>query len=204
MNRLFVVLAAAVALAAGLYLAIGLERASTAEPRLATVLPDTIPVPGFTLTDHRGETRTEALFDGDWHLLFFGFTHCPDVCPTTLATLTTATRTLAKAGGSAIPGIVLVSVDPERDTVDALADYVESFGDAPLGLTGADSELKALTEPLFIYYRKVPLGDEGDYTVDHSSVVLLINPAGEFHALFSGALNVDDLVHDLALITGAS
>lgn len=206
MNRLIAIIVLVVGIAAGLLLAVGRggpDETVADVPRAATVLPEPVPLPAFSLVDQRGETRTRAVFTGAWHLLFFGFTNCPDICPTTLATLSTVTKTLRDQGATDIPGIVLVSVDPERDTPARLAEYIAYFGTDNAALTGNEMAVRELTEPLGIYFNKVPLGDD-DYTVDHSSVVLLVNPAGEFAALFSGPLEVSELVHDLRLLTGAS
>lgn len=206
MNRLVAILVLVVGVVAGLLFAIGLggpDETGAHSPRAATVLPEPQPLPVFTLVDHRGETQTRAFFQGDWQLVFFGFTHCPDICPTTLATLSTVTKTLRDEGAGDVPSIVLVSVDPERDTPAALAEYIAYFGDDNAALTGTEAAVRQLTAPLGIYFNKVPL-EGGEYTVDHSSAVLLVNPAGEFAALFSGPIEVADLVHDLPLLTGAS
>jgi protein SCO1/2 len=206
MNRSLLIILLAIGLLSGIYFAVGLNDASDpvrTEPLVATVLPVPTALPDFELTDHTGAPRSRSTFLGNWQLLFFGFTQCPDICPTTLATLTAATQALAEAGSANVPGIVLVSVDPDRDTPERLAEYIAHFGTNSIALTGTEAALKELTEPLFIYFRKVPLGDD-DYTVDHSSVVLLVNPAGEFHALFSGPIKADELVHDLPLIIEAS
>jgi protein SCO1/2 len=206
MNRNLVILFLVAGLAAGLYVAAGLDDSAgpaLSEPLAATVLPAPAELPEFELTDHTGTTRTRDALMGGWHLLFFGFTHCPDICPTTLATLSAATRALADSGHGNVPGIVLVSVDPDRDSPERLAEYIAHFGADSIALTGDEAAVRELTEPLFVYFQKVPLGDDG-YTVDHSSVVLLINPDGEFHALFSGPIRTEDLVHDLPLIIGTS
>lgn len=206
MNRSLVILLLVAGLLAGVFVAVGLHDPSEperVEPRAATVLPDPAALPEFDLTDHTGTLQTREMFEDGWHLLFFGFTHCPDICPTTLATLSSARQALAESGSDNVPGIVLVSVDPDRDSPEQLADYISHFGAESVALTGEEAAVRKLTEPLFIYFRKVPLGED-DYTVDHSSVVLLINPDGEFHALFSGPIRVDDLLHDLPLIIGRS
>ncbi len=204
MNRNLVIAVLVVGLLAGALFAIGVRQTPPpppAEPRAATVLPEPTPLPDFELLDHTGQTQTRSMFTGQWQLVFFGFTQCPDICPTTLATLTRATTALADQGVARVPQVVLVSVDPDRDTPERLAEYIAHFGDGHVALTGDVDALRELTEPLYIYFRKVPLGDD-NYTVDHSSVVLLINPDGEFHALFSGPLASDDLVNDLPIILG--
>ena len=204
MNRSFVIAVLVIGLLAGAIVAITVREApAPVEPRAATVLPAPAPLPDFELIDHTGEARTRSLFEGRWHLVFFGFTQCPDICPTTLATLSSATGALAEQGFDAVPQIVLVSVDPDRDTPERLAEYIAHFGEGNIALTGDIDALRELTEPLYIYFRKVPL-EENNYTIDHSSVVLLINPEGEFHALFSGPIRSDDLVNDLPVILGGA
>jgi len=183
------------ALAVGLFLAID-QRERRSEPRTATVLPAPKPLPDARLVDHAGRDVDTGLFRGQWDLVFFGFTNCPDVCPLTLQTLARAQSQLADAGQSPLPRIVLVSVDPERDTPEQLARYVASFGDGHLGVTGEMDELRTLTDALGIYFGRVG-DDPSSYTVDHSSVVLLVDPDGAMRALFSAPHAADNFVHDL-------
>ena len=171
-------------------------------PTTATVLPAPRPLPEFALVDESGAAQSRSLFEGEWHLLFFGFTNCPDICPTTLATLTSATKELRQRNAGPVPRIVLVSVDPRTDTPERLGEYIAYFGEGTRGLTGSEDALRELTEPLGVYFREVPLDD--GYTVDHSAAVLLINPDGEFHALFSGPHKAENFIHDLPLIVGSS
>ena len=128
--------------------------------------------------------------------MFFGFTHCPDICPTTLQTLATARRTLAENGMRELPRIVLVSVDPERDTPEELNTYVGYFGDDVVGLTGSEAALRELTDGLGIFFQRVD-SDDQNYNVDHSAVVLVLNPAGQFTALFSAPHRPSAFVNDL-------
>jgi protein SCO1 len=123
------------------------------------------------------------------------------VCPATLQRLTVARSRLIAAGQaeSEVPGIVLISVDPERDSPEVLKSYVANFGEHIVGLTGSASELEKLTKRLGIFHAK-SAGHPGGYNVDHTSAVLLINTDAQFHALFSAPYTVDDLVHDLPLI----
>lgn len=169
------------------------------EPTTATVLPAPMPLPDFSLTDHEGMPfgRNELL--GSWQLLFFGFTHCPDICPATLQQLAVAKERLAEAGQD-FPEIILVSVDPERDTPAVLADYVGHFGAGIRGVTGSPQEIARLTAPLGIYHAKSGELD-GNYGVDHSAVVLLIDASGQWHALFSAPHKVENFVHDVPLLT---
>ena len=158
-------------------------------------------LPDFTLLDQDAKPFTTVSLEDSWNLLFFGFTNCPDVCPATLQRLTTARSRLLTAGlaESEVPGIILISVDPERDSPDVLKSYVANFGENIVGLTGDASELEKLTKRLGIFHAKSAEHHEG-YNVDHSSAVLLINTDAQFHALFSAPYTIDDLVRDLPLI----
>jgi protein SCO1/2 len=196
-RNIFVAVVLAVALAAGLAVATWLS--APAEPKTALVLPKSNALPEFQLLDPLGNTVSRETFLDQWSLVFFGFTHCPDICPLTLQTLAAAQRELAAAGQQPLPQIVLISVDPERDTPQLIGQYVAHFGDGNLGVTGSLDELQKLTSALGIYFQKQP-GDGESYAVDHSAAVLLINPNGEFHALFSGPHVAADYVHDLPLI----
>lgn len=171
------------------------------EYRAATVLPAANALPEFSLTDQFGDEVNADIFLGQWHLVFFGFTHCPDICPTTLQQLSRVKQQLGEVGVDVSPRIVLVSVDPERDSADVIGQYVKYFGDDNLGVTGDLQELQKLTSGLGIYFAKQSAVDgQAGYNVDHSSAVLLLDPDGKFHALFSGNPTVDDYVHDLSLI----
>ena len=137
-----------------------------------------------------------------WSLVFFGFTYCPDVCPLTLQKLASAQRTLSEDGVEPLPRIVLVSVDPERDTPEQLGAYLEGFRADAIGITGEIDEIRKLTNELGIFFEKRE--SDGDYyAVDHSSVVLVIDPEGRFHALFSSPHDTENFVHDLPLLMGS-
>ena len=193
---------AGIAIAAGIWVATTTTSDDVDTVRAATLLPVKTPLPGFVLTTHEGANATETAFEGQWDLVFFGFTNCPDVCPLTLRVLATARAELAQKGFEPLPRIVLVSVDPERDTPPRLARYIASFGEDNLGLTGERAELRKLTDGVGIFFEKRESEDE-HYQVDHSSVVLVIDSEGRFHALFSSPHRVDDYVHDLPLVIGS-
>jgi protein SCO1/2 len=197
-RSLILALVFGIALAAGIFLA--LRTQEPAVPVSALLLPDPDPVPAFTLTDQHGMPIDETVFQGQWDLVFFGFTHCPDICPTTLQILATAKAELAKRDQLPLFRIVLVSVDPERDTPEILGQYVDYFGEGNLGITGSLEEIRKLTGELGIYFEKQP-SDGDNYVVDHSAAVLVINPEGRFSALFGGPHVVDNYVHDLPIIT---
>ncbi len=131
----------------------------------------------FTLIGTDGQTVTEADFAGRPRAMFFGFTHCPDVCPTTLAEADGWLKALGPAGDDL--RIVFVSVDPERDTPQSMKDYLSAFDPRIVGLTGTPEQIAAVTKAYRVYARKVDLGD-GDYTMDHSAAVLLFDKNGDF------------------------
>lgn len=136
----------------------------------------------FQLLDHRGEPFDNEDFKGKWSLIFFGFTHCPDICPTTLATLNKVVTPMTEEEKENLQ-VVLLSVDPERDTVAKLAEYVPFFNKSFVGLTGDPYQVLNLATQLGVVYNKVPLEGE-DYTMDHSGNIVLINPRGDYHGVF--------------------
>lgn len=186
------------AIAAGIWVAMNAPTRSPADVETATVLPVKSAIPAFVLQTHDGSEADETVFEGQWDLVFFGFTHCPDICPLTLKVLQNARAELAANGFEPLPRIVLVSVDPERDTPARLAAYIRAFGDDNLGLTGNLDELRKLTGGIGIFFEK--RGDGDQYGVDHSSVVVVIDPQGRFHALFSSPHRVENFVHDWPLL----
>lgn len=197
-RSIIVAATAIVAIAVGTWTSFRLMR-PPAVPQTATVLPAPGDLPGFSLLDHDGTPIGPDVFTGQWDLVFFGFTHCPDVCPITMQVLADARRQLLDAGFDPLPRIVLVSVDPERDTPANMRQYVRHFGADNLGITGELEEIRKLTNGLGIFFEKV--GDDPDsYSVDHSAVVLLLDPLGRFHSLFGTPHEAANFVHDLPII----
>jgi protein SCO1/2 len=133
------------------------------------------PIAEFDLTDHRGRKAGIENLKGQWSLLFFGFTFCPDICPTTMGVLGRAVRKMTHE-----PQVVMVSVDPERDTPALLARYVPGFHPDFIGYTGSFDEIVALATQLTIAFGKVPGPTEGSYLVDHSASIVVVNPRGEY------------------------
>jgi protein SCO1/2 len=131
----------------------------------------------FTLTDTSGKTVTEASLNGQPHAIFFGFTRCPEICPTTLASLTRLHQALGKDAERL--RIVFVSVDPERDTPERLGDYLAAFPIPVTGLTGTPEQLAQIIKGYAVYVKKVPL-EGGDYTIDHTTAVYLMDARGQF------------------------
>ena len=177
---------------------------ATVPLRQATVLPEPMSLPEFRLVDQDGMAFTRDSLLGQSSLLYFGFTHCPDICPATLQQLAVARRDLGRLRGNtgALPDIILISVDPERDSAGILKAYTGHFGEGVSGLSGDAAELQKLASALGIYYARDESGGP-DYTVSHSTAVLLINSDAKFQALFKAPLDIESLVSDLNLLVEA-
>jgi protein SCO1 len=171
-----------------------------AEPPAAT------PVPGFAarfaLTTAEGTPVTEASYRGKWLLVYFGYTYCPDLCPTALAALAGAVERLGPAGARVQP--LFITVDPERDTPAILAAYVQAFGGHLAALRGNEAETAAAARAFRVSYARRDLGD-GSYAMDHSSYIYVVDPQGRL----VGLVTADSAAHDLAarlqgLLAGAA
>ncbi len=147
----------------------------------------------LALTDHTGRPRTLADFRGKAVVLFFGFTHCPDVCPTTLADVSQALKQLGPDAERV--QVLLVTVDPERDTPEALAKYVTAFDPRFLGLYGDAAATRKVAQEFKIYYEKRKTGDS--YSVDHSGQSYVIDPQGRLRLLVRPERIASDLPEDL-------
>lgn len=158
--------------------------------RLASPSPRFIKVEGkaaiggdFALTDHTGRRVTQKDFAGRHMLVFFGFTSCPDICPLALQTIAQAVDQLGAQGERVVP--VFITIDPQRDTVERVAAYVGQFHQRMVGLTGTEREVQAAAKAYRAYYEKV--ADESssdDYAMDHTSIIYLMDPNGEYAAHF--------------------
>lgn len=138
-------------------------------------LPEPKPLGAFSLTDHRGNPVGAQSLKGQWSLLFFGFTYCPDICPTTLAVLNRAVSQMEDD-----PRVIMVSVDPERDTVDKIANYVPNFNRDFVGFTGSFDETVNLAGQVNIAFGKVPGDEPGSYLVDHSAALVVVDPRARY------------------------
>lgn len=165
-----------------------------------TVIKPPAAIGAFRLADQRGGTFDGSRLKGKWSLLFFGYTHCPDICPTTLTTFRQVHGLLGPLNREV--QYVLVSVDPERDTAEQRGKYTSYFNPDFLGVSGPHAELTKLTRSLGVYYRRNEPGDGGGYLVDHSAGVFLINPEGNMHALFSAPLDARRMAENLREIIG--
>ena len=167
----------------------------------ATVLPEAKALPEFSLEDHRGKAFTKETLKGNWSFVFFGYTHCPDVCPTTLSLLNQVDQALKKEPGLDAPETIFISVDPGRDTVAQLAEYVPYFNSEFTGVTGSLENLQVLTRSLGIAFGKEGDTESEEYEVFHSSIIMLIDPEARLKALFSSPHDVNQIVSDYSKIT---
>lgn len=149
----------------------------------------------FKLTDQNGQPITDADLKGKPFLVFFGYTHCPDVCPTTLFEVSEVMRSLGKDADRA--KALFVTVDPERDTPAVLKDYLSSFDPRLIGVTGSEAALDALEKEYRVYAKKVPAGKDGEYSMDHSAIVYLMDKSGRFVAPFKLDRKPEDAAAEL-------
>jgi protein SCO1/2 len=176
------ILVAAGAFVAGLVLCIAVVMLVTGRGG-APNLPQVASIGGpFSLTDQNGRTVTDQDFKGRPFLVFFGFTHCPDICPTTMFEISEIIRKLGPDGDRV--RALFITVDPERDTPAALKDYVSSFDPRIVAVTGDDAAIAAVAKAYRAYYKRTPLA-EGGYTMDHTAIIYLMGKDGRFVTPFS-------------------
>ncbi|MDC1436779.1 SCO family protein [Gammaproteobacteria bacterium] len=158
------------------------------------------PINEFTLIDHNGNTVDSTLLQDKWTLIFFGYTYCPDICPLTMATLNQFSALLENSGEYAEDTqVFMVSVDPQRDSVEKLRDYVGYFNDDYLGLTGEYIEIFKFSSQLNIAFAYTP-GADDEYLVSHSGEIALINPNGLFHGFFKLPHNPESMATNYAVV----
>jgi len=161
------------------------------------ILPRPREIAPFELTTHTGEPFTQASLTGHWTFAFFGFTNCPDVCPTTMAVMGQARRMLGD--GDTFQG-VLVTVDPERDDAESLAAYTTAFSPDFIGVRGNRDAIAAFAEQVNVAFAKVPVVDENGepdpdaYQVDHTANIVIINPRGHYHGFIKYPQQADTIV----------
>ena len=186
------------AMLAGVWLAASdrenVSRAMLLPDRVMTLFPDPKPLTNFALTDHQNRVFDLARLKGKWSFLFFGFTHCPDICPTTLAVLARVRDNIAKhtVGAEAIE-FVFISVDPDRDTASKLRQYVGYFDTAFLGVTGDNAQIGNLAGQLGAAYQVAFTPGMENYPVYHTVSVFLVDPQARYHALFTPPLDAETI-----------
>ena len=162
------------------------SRAMFLPDKVMTLFPDPKSLTAFALTDDKHRVFDLASLKGKWSFLFFGFTHCPDVCPTTLAVLARAHDNIAKSkGGAENIQFVFISVDPHRDTAGKLRQYVDYFDTSFLGVTGDTAQIDKLAVQLGATYQVAIAPGTQDYPVYHTTAVFLVDPRARYHAVFT-------------------
>lgn len=161
------------------------------------VLSEPRPLPDVPLRAADGSTDTKRVFGDRWTVVFFGFTHCPDVCPNTLARLSQTLENWPD-GGPPAPSVVFVSVDPRRDTPERLAEYTAHFHPDFRGVTGKPDDLRRLSDAMGIAWQVLPAEEEADYEVSHSPALLLVDPRGRLSAVFTPPHRSDRLARDFS------
>lgn len=155
--------------------------------------------PAFRLVDHTGTPRTLEDFRGRAVVVFFGFTHCPDVCPTALAQIALALKQLPEDQARRVQGL-FITVDPERDTPEVLARYVPAFHPGFLGLTGDPAAIAEAARSFKVFYQKVPGQAPDSYTMDHTAGIFVFDPQGRLRLYVSHGQGPEVLAHDLRLL----
>ena len=173
----------------------------------ATVLKVPVPIFQISLTDHNGQNFRVRGFAKKWTFMFFGYTHCPDVCPMALVDLNAVYHNLVEKGDRIFKKynidtqFILVTVDPQRDTAGELKEYIPYFNKNFIGLTAEPDMIEKLAQPLGVSYIRMPGKDsEGDYYIDHSSSFLLIDPLGRLRAYFPPPHDPEQVAEDFRRI----
>lgn len=150
----------------------------------------------FELTDHQGMIQTESDFSGRWMLVFFGFTNCPDVCPTTLSEVAAVMESLGREANKVQP--IFVTIDPERDTPSVLAEYVPLFGAGIIGLTGTPEQIAKTSDTFPIFFERIEEASTPDgYTMGHTSHLFLFDPEAGFADSWPYGTPAEEILADL-------
>lgn len=178
-------------------------RRPAAAPTLATgtYISPRSTLQDFSLIDQRGHAFGPNNLRDHWSMLFFGYTNCPEFCPTTLTTLAAMRKSLRASGAAVLPQVIFISVDPKRDTPQQLAKYVPYFDPEFIGLTAADQPTVEAVARQFGYAVIIePKQADGSYAVDHSSAILVLDPSGKLAAILTGPFTVEALQADFQRI----
>lgn len=165
----------------------------TPQTQVATWFPTPMALPPFSVIDHNGNTFNNSDLLGQWHFMFFGYTHCPDICPTTLSIMNS---TAYKLGENGEARFLFVTVDPARDTPEEMAGFVHYFNSEFIGLTGELDAILQLSQGLGIMSSRDINDEDENYNVAHSASILLMNPDGQYAAVFSAPHSADAIAQD--------
>jgi len=183
---LLVASAAAIILAGGMLAMVLVERQNIHPVTMANSAASAALGGPFTLIRSDGKTVTDQSYRGKLLLIYFGYTYCPDICPTTLNNIAQALIQLGPRAKAVTP--VFITIDPKRDTPQAIGQYVKAFDPRIVGLTGSDKQIAAVAKEYRVYYKPTP-AQGGDYLVDHSSFVYLVNRNGKFAKVLPGSMS---------------
>jgi len=210
MSKRAILLLVIVALAAGAGLlaaqhAFAPSRAAAPAVTSMTLLPEPRTLPAFSLQQSDGTPLTADELEGHWTLVFLGFTHCPDICPTTLAQLAGAQKRWASMPGSSRPRVLFVSADPERDSAELTGRYAHGFHTDTLAATAPIPELQAFARSLSLVFMKSPgaSGNPDDYSIDHSAGFAVLDPQARMAGVIQPPFDVNAIATDLAALSEA-
>lgn len=181
-------------------------RRSPPAPEIAGIyLQDFQLADDFHLIHHSGQAFTRDSLKGSWTFLYFGYSYCPDVCPLTLVELDRLQKLLAARGADGNTAYLFISVDPQRDTPERLREYVTYFNPKFQGVTGPPAELDRLAKPLRVFYQRGSSAENSaNYTMDHTSTIILIDPAARPRAIFTPPQNPEQMAADFLKIRAAA
>ena len=182
-------------------LLVGCYQSEPVPTKAATIVNPPMPLAEFSLIQHNGAAFNNSTLQGKWTLMFFGFTFCPDVCPTTLQSLTLSLQKIKQSGIENVQ-VVFVSVDPARDTPERLEEYLAHFDENFIGVTGEITNIESFTQSIGVVFAHNPPDESGYYAVDHTTVILMINDKAELGGISSAPHNWEDIADDLIIIRG--
>lgn len=170
----------------------------TQQTQAATIFNSSKPLPEFELTKTNGEPFTQRSFRGQWTVLFFGYRQCPDICPMTLSVMRTIWNSFPE---KQIPmKFVFASIKKEADDLEALSAFLNNYHHTFQGITGTMAEMDKLKAPLGVFANEV-IDESGNEIIDHSASLMIINPKGQLHAVFTPPFNIEAVASDLALLS---
>jgi len=200
-QEILFVAVAIIAIAIGIYTQTGLRQSDKPiDLNKIILLPQSKPIGNVAFMDHNGETFSEQSLLGKWSIVFFGFTNCPDICPTTLQTLSQVKAKLEAKNAWLPYQVIMVSVDPERDLIDKLKSYVPWFDKEFIGLAGELEYTREFAKRLGILFFKSNEQSASIYEVDHSASLILINPEGQYAGVITAPHRIDEIEADLLVL----
>lgn len=194
-SAVFIVACLALVAGLGLYTSRYYSAEMTVKPDIEGFLwPNPRVIQPFTVVDQHNQPFNLDNLRGKWSFLFFGYTHCPDVCPITMALLNQAQKKLAAQNQAKNVQMIFISVDPKRDTPEQVAEYVKYFNKDFIGLTGTEEQITSLANQMGVVHVQDEETAAGEYLVDHSASIFLISPTGQWLAIFSTPHDADNIV----------